>query len=95
MSLFKIFSKGTDKQDSSEEKPKEDYTPKWWVETRHSGDFVVMHKKWVVVFDYFASYYPETKEVMRFSTLEEAVAFCEDQIAAYEFKPETVWGPKP
>ena len=49
MSLFKIFSKGADKPDSSEEKPKEDYRDKWRVETRHDGGFAVMHKKWVSV----------------------------------------------
>ena len=96
MSLFKIFSKGADKPDLSEEKPKEDYTPMWWVETRHDGGFAVMRKTWYPVFwVYGATMVHDTKEVMKYSTLEEAVAFCEDQISKYEFKPEKVWGPKP
>ena len=96
MSLFKIFSKGTDKQDSSEEKPEADYRQKWWVETRHDGKVAVMHKTWYpVLWEYGATMVHDTKEVMKYSTLEEAVAFCEDQISKYEFKPEKVWGPKP
>ena len=96
MSLFKIFSKGADKPDSSEEKPKEDYRDKWWVETRHDGTFAVMYKCWYPVFwEYGCTMVHDTKEVMKYSTLEEAVAFCEDRVSKYEFKPETVWGPKP
>ena len=37
----------------------------------------------------------ETKEVMKYATLDLAVAYCEDQVSKYEFKPEKVWGPKP
>ena len=96
MSLFKIFSKDVDKQDSLEEKPKKDYGQEWWVETRHDGSFAVMHKKWHFVFAvYTGAWVHETKETMRFRTLDLAVAYCEDQVSKYEFKPETVWGPKP